>query len=317
MRKLFFFTFFLFLFGCVATTKSVRLPDKVIGFEIPSISVGAFDNKAGSVYGWSVGQGLQEQLIHQLTSSQYFNVLNRQYIQDAVTELNIQNSGLTRQQGKIQPGNMKNARYIIRGAVTSFEQTNDATLWAFFKDAVFDADHQLAQVQINLYVEDMEQNQVIASTTVTDTVSATNISYRGIVFGGSAFFKTPLGEATQEVINQAVDYVIAAIPKQAWYPVVAQQGKGQTRFSQGERLYLSGGVDRGIELNSLWQGFEPGQAIIDPVTGDVLGMAEAQISDLLIKITQVHNRHSVAQVLKGEINVGQRVKRQVLVANRP
>jgi curli biogenesis system outer membrane secretion channel CsgG len=298
----------LVLVGCATKIASVRLPDKVIAYEIPSITVGEFTNKAGRVYGWNVGKGLQEQLIHQLTNSQYFNVLNRNNIQDAVSELSIQASGLTREQGKIKTGHMKNARYIVRGAVTSFDQTSDSSVWGFVKDSLFDAKHQVAVVQITLYVEDLEANQVVASTSISDAVTATDIGYNGIIFGGQTFFKTPLGEATQEVINQAVNYVISKIPKEHWYPSVARQQGGKKIYTVGETVFLSGGINRGVQLGSQWHTFSHGNKIIDPTTGDILGITPTQNNNQVIKITQIHQKYSVAKVLTGQINVGDQLK---------
>lgn len=316
MRRILWFLLVMLLTACTSSvryTEQIRLPSHVINYHIPNLTVGEFTNKAGRVYGWNLSYGLQEQLIHGLTTSRYFNVLNREKVSDAVAELQLQQTGLTREQGKMQLGNMRNTRYVVRGAITAFEQTNDTSVWGFIKDSILSADQQVAVVQINLYVEDMQANQIIASTSISESVSATQVNYNALAFGGSSFFKTPLGEATQSVIEQAVEYIVNAIPKERWHPTVAQHTDTFARYTKNEQLYITGGKDRDLVVGSRWAGFEVGEVIRDPATGDVLGTSSASESGGVIEIIQVENKYSIARVVSGELMTGDMLKKQMPV----
>ena len=149
---------------------------------------------------------------------------------------------------------------------------------------------------IILYVVDVESGEVIASENITESVSASdvavNVAYKGVSFGGSSFYRTPLGRATTRVVDRAVKRITAAIAAQPWEPKVALvQDDGS--------VIINGGRDRNVKTGAEFDVVEEGPPILDPTSGDVIGHSQGKSVGRLI-VAEVHDRYAVATVVEGK-----------------
>ncbi len=161
---------------------------------------------------------------------------------------------------------------------------------------------------MTMYVVDVQSGEIISSESIQETVHAADLNvaaiYKNVAFGGSVFYRTPLGEATARVMDKAVVRVTNVIASQRWEPRVAKlRGDGA--------LILNGGRDRelrpGVELEVI----EPGPAIIDPDTGDSIGR-ESATAIAHVRVTEVEDHFSIASVISDKakaVQVGQRCRR--------
>ncbi len=292
--------------GCESNAGAGRNPEDYVN---PTIAVMKFENRATFPLGWNLGGGMQEVLVDRLMATGRYHVVERQELAAVTNEIKFQQSGATRPEGKAAAGRIKNCQYLIKGVVTDFGHVSTKEAGAVFGDfgSLFGSSNQ-AVMGIIIYVVDVESGEVIASENITESVGASdvavNTAYKNVSFGGSSFYRTPLGRATEKVVDRAVKRITAAIAAQPWEPKVAL-------VQEDGSVVINGGRDRNLKSGAEFEVVEEGPPILDPTTGDVIGHSQGKSVGRLI-VADVHDRYAVATVVVGrsaDFRVGQNCRR--------
>jgi curli biogenesis system outer membrane secretion channel CsgG len=238
---------------------------------------------------------MQEILVDRLLATGRYHVVERQELRAIMQELQFQQGGATRPQGKAATGRIRNCRYLIKGAVTDFGHVsaNTGALSAWNWD--FLGGSNRAVMGIVLYVVDVESGEIIASENIEESVSAKDLSvkaaYEGISFGGSVFYQTPLGRATKKVVERAIKRITTAIASQPWEPQIAL-------VQEDGSVIINGGRDRGVKSGAEFEVLESGKPILDPATGDAIGQSAGRSLGRLV-VHEVKERYATATVVVG------------------
>ncbi len=270
----------------------------------PTVAVASFENRAPFPLGWELGHGMAAQLTASLAESPRMDVVDRAALNAVLDELDLQQDPRFRDEGRAEPGRLKNARYLIRGTVVDF--THVAGGGMHFMRGLLHGRFKGYVALVTIVVEVIDvQSREVDSNTFEGTAWAKEIQletvYDGVGFGGRAFRKTPLGKATREAIDKAVIWLEERIASELWTPLVARV--------DGTQIYLNGGADRGIVVDEVLELVTAGEPIVDPATGDVLGRTPTSVSGRL-RITAVHDQFAIAELIRGEPpHVGQRCRR--------
>jgi curli biogenesis system outer membrane secretion channel CsgG len=273
-------------------------------FVRPVVAVESFENRAPFPLRWDLGEGMAEQLTASLVRSGRFEVVSRASLDSVLDELELQHDPRFRPEGRLAPGRLKNARYLVRGAVVDFGHVAGGGLH-FMRGLVHGRTKgYVAEVSITLTVVDIEtreersasfEGQAWAGEAGVDAV------YGKVAFGGSAFYRTPLGHATEEAIWKALHWLVEQVASETWQPLIARV--------EEDRVYLNGGLDRGVVVGEELEVLAPGEAIIDPATGDILGHTAERLVGRL-RVVMVEDRFAVAEVVEGDsLEVGQSCRR--------
>jgi len=293
----------LVLTGCATHSGTKPLPAELRDYVIPTIAVLDFENKAPFPGNWNLGRGMRDQLVDQLVQSHRYAVLEREDLPALIAEMQNQRTAYFRPEGRADLGRLKNVRYLVKGAVTDFTHVAGGGLRAFFSKIGFGIDSHVAMVSITMYVIDVASGEILASESLDGRATAGSTSvaatYGNVSFGGSAFYRTPLGKATAAVLGQAVDRVSTTIARERWYPHLIKVEDGV--------YYLSGGTDRALRADTVWEAIAPGAPLVDPATGDLLGRTEHRLTGRL-RLTAVHDRWSTATLIDGECRPGQQLR---------
>lgn len=269
----------------------------------PRVAILDFENKASLSKQWNLSEGMRDMLVDALVKTESYTVLTRNDLGAVLSELDIQGSPRFREQGRLQKGKLKNVQYLIKGAVTDFAHVKGGALRGGFSRLTLGIDGNVAIVSVTLYVIDVESGEIIASKTMEGTASAGSVdfaaTYKDVAIGGNSFYRTPLGKATQEVMEQCLEQIAQVIANQHWYPSVVKVN--------GSCLIISGGADRHVPLGSQWSAYEKGEPLIDPNTGDLLGQEPGRYSGR-IRVTEVHDKYSTAEIMEGVFVVGQNLR---------
>jgi len=262
----------------------------------PSIAVMKFENRAGNPLGWDIGDGMKDVLVDRLVRTGRFHVIERPELNSVLKELRFQHTGMTRQQRRAALGRLKNVQYLVKGTVTDFGHVStrrgffDGGGWNIFGGGA------RAVMGMTLYVVEVESGEIICSTSITESVragdSAFKAVYKGVAFGGSAFYRTPLGRATAKVITKAVKRITRSIAARPWTPKIALVQPDGT-------VVINGGRDRRVKVGSEYEVRDVGQPIIDPDTGDRIGTQPGPYRGR-VRVVQVHRRYSVALIVDGK-----------------
>ena len=261
---------------------------------LPVVAVSSFDNRSGFEGQWHLGNGMADLLVSELLQSHHFVVVERQEFDRLIAEIGLQGGQFFRPEGRVTPGRMKGAKFLVRGVITDFSQTGGGGLWLAMKNLFLMGRGYNARVALTLTLVDIESGQVVSSVQSIGLVRAreayAETSYKGVAFGGDAFFRTPLGRAAASAIRSGVRQIIRQVPQDWWRPMIAEV--------RGRMLILNGGADRCFRVGDELVVRAPAQPVTDPATGDVLSFLPGpQVGR--IRIVQVADRIAFAEPVSG------------------
>ena len=261
----------------------------------PVVAVDEFQNRSGFSGQWDLGSGMSEMLTTQLLESDEFIVLERRNLDSVLGEIIRQGQELFRSEGRVQKGRLKNARYLISGAITDFTVVGDASGWfGYDGKAEVRGGGKKARVSLHLRLTDVQSGEVMSSVSASATASSgwfgAAVNYHKIAFGGDAFFRTPLGRATEEAIADAVRDIARDLPREYWVPRVADAGV--------DMVVLNGGENVGVKRGDRFVVMERGREIMDPVTGNLIEQFPGKVLGR-VEVTDVKRLASHAVILEG------------------
>lgn len=265
----------------------------------PVMAVTDFENQSGFSGQWNLGTGMADVLTARLLDSGKVVVLERQHLNDVVGEIVRQGQELFRKEGRVERGRLKNARFLVRGSVTDFGEVSGISGWLGFPwFGVFGAGSK-ARVAIVVNVSEVETGEIVFSTKAAKSVSAGRVGasarYKHIAFGGEAFFRTPLGRATDAAITLAVRRILRDLPAQYWQARVAEAGP--------DEVVINGGRNVRVREGDVFRVREPGRDITDPATGNVIETVPGKAVGR-IRVTKVNASSAHAVLLSGSANRG-------------
>lgn len=265
----------------------------------PVVAVTEFENRSGFSGQWQIGQGMAELLNAALLDSGKAIVLERIDLDDVVQELDRQGQALFREEGKVPRGRLKNAQYLIRGVITDFTVTGDASGWFSHSSGSAGAGGSRARVAVALKVYDVYSGEVLAVVKTDGYASSGwfrgSVNYLDVAFGGDYFFRTPLGEATDDAIAKAATRILRSIPEREWEPRIADV--------IGNVPYLNGGLNVGMQNGLIFLVREAARPVTDPATGNVIDHVPGQVIGR-VRILEADETSSTLQVLQGRATRG-------------
>ncbi len=260
----------------------------------PVVAVSSFENRSGFEGQWKIGDGLADQLVVELKKSKRYEVLERQNLDLIIGELHLQNNPQFRREGKVNQGNLKNCRFLIRGEIDDFAQVGGGSFAVAMRRLFLFGRGYVARVSLSLTVVDVETGAILASVLCQGNAFARQAGfeteYKDVRFGGDAFYKTPIGAATRAAIRTGVRKLLRDIPVQYWQPMIASAEDGT--------LILNGGVNEGFETGRVYRVRKTAVPVTDPATGDLLTWLPGAVVGTL-RVTETQERISLAEPISG------------------
>jgi len=294
----------LVLAGMTSTSCSFSRYRDNYKFEKPTVAVVAFENRARPPHGWTLGEGVADLLAHALFETGRFRVLERENVDDVLIEQEFQAQGRTRREGRIPPNRLKNARYLVRGTITEFAHISQEGFDVGVGSFRFGSGGEHAVVSVILKLVDVESAEILFSKTVNGNIYAGVMDagiYDNMSFGGQHFFQTPLGEALSAALEEAVSTIDETIGRTTWQPLIANVSS--------QRIVITGGAVRRLEIGSRWQVRGASTPIYDPESGDLLGQEPGTEVGRLV-IVDVQEKYAIARPTTGSgFERGQRLFR--------
>ena len=266
------------LAGCdMMTSAKVRYDARY--YVKPTVAVSNFQASAApqGTRGWNVGSGLADALTDELVKTGRFHVVDRANIDQVLSELKMQQSSLTREEGRSKLGMLKNVEYFVEGRVTDFGHVSSNDGWARM-----DMMNAFGQALQGGAANDVSSGRSPERADRADqdgwkarcgrTRCPADATYKNVGFGGSAFYRTPLGKVTADATRKVVLEMVSSIASQPWTPRIS--------LVADERIIINGGKDRGIAKGDLYQVVEHGRGHHRPghrrQAGQLAGPADRQ-----------------------------------------
>ena len=244
-------------------------------------------------------------LVARLLETDRVIVLERQHLGDVVGEITRQGRDLFRREGRVERGRLKNARYLIRGSVTDFGVIGGAGAGVGMSRFRLFGRGSHARVAISLKVSDVETGEILCAVKAEGLASEGEVGaearYKGMAFGGDAFFRTPLGRATERAIASAVDRILRGLPRLYWQPRVVNV--------EPDGVVINGGRNYRVRVGDVFVVRDAPRVLTDPETGNPLEtVAGPRIGWL--RVTAVREQSARAALLEGRAERGHCLERR-------
>lgn len=186
----------------------------------PVIAVTEFRNESGAAW-WRGGVGweLAGMLTNELAATGDFKVVERNKIEDVLSEQNLAASGRVSPGTGAKIGKLTGAQYLVTGTVTAYEEETASTGGGIsFGGVSLGGKSEKAYLAIDLRVINATTGEVDFVRTIEGNAKGGGMSiglYRG-GFGGSLSQenKTPAGKAIRAALVEATDYLACVMVKQ-------------------------------------------------------------------------------------------------------
>ena len=191
------------------------------------IAVARFTDKTGGGW-WSgkIGDGMADQMVTALFNTNRFIVLDRQILDDVLTEQDLGASGRIRQETAAPIGEVEGAELMIVGAVTEFQDGSSGLQGGGggFGGGILGAlagGFKRSHMAIDVRIVDTRTSRIVAATSVEG--EATDVNMGGLIGGyagggglaaGLGGWKnTPTEKALRICINEAVNFIVGKTPQ--------------------------------------------------------------------------------------------------------
>lgn len=276
----------------------------------PTVVVVGFDiTVPGLQYEETLPAALTDLMINALINSNRFRVFERRKLEALLTEQGFQHySGLVDPSTAVQLGRMLGANFVITGSITGLSHRGGGGV-RFGPVAVGESS---TTVTITVRIVDVATGEILYSEVKRKKAKGSTV---GLAIGPMDFYS----RTSQDIItavNAACEEIVAAF--------VARMDQGIGELAQlapqgyvvqvkGNTVYLNLGKDSGIVVGDRLRIYRPGEAIVDPKTGEVLDqelifVAEARVSRVkdrvseavVLRKTGVISPEDIVEVAKGE-----------------
>lgn len=277
------------------------------------IAVHDFENKVeNKETNWwrdpKLGTGMSDMLVTSLMNTNYFIVLEREQLEDAVfKEQDLAASGRMNKTGGAKMGGVLQAQIMVQGAVTLFEEGTKAKAGGgglSFQGVTLGLGGSggESQVGVDIRLIDTYTGQVLASKNckgfakskgraLSVGLAGTSQGHPGAIgFGGADFEKTPLADATRDAINAAVNFIVTEMNKVPWAGKVL-------KVTPDGQIYINSGERNNVHEGNMFSVYKVGEKFTDPDTGEDLGSEEKYLGK--IKIVTVKDKLSICTNVEG------------------
>ena len=252
-------------------------PKRTIGVGAIDV-IGTYANSSAT----NAGGAIAASLTTRLQASRCCDVVERDALNELVTEMDLAKSGVSTGTAAPRPGAVLPAQYIVVGSVTA-QSTNDrgAGLSIGTGATALNIGGSQGDIELDLRLVDTRTSAVVAAFKVRHKITSraigltTNVS--GVSVGPNAFFNTPQGKATDAALDDAVVEIERALAAQPW--------RGQVVKYDGGVVWVNDGGDGGVHVGDTFVVERAGETLTDPATGKVL---QQTMQDLgVVTITDV------------------------------
>ena len=277
-------------------------------YEGPKKIIAATKFKSTSGIHWDAGEAMGAMLSESLMRTGRFIVVERAEVDDILKEQDMGAEGRITQATAAKFGQMLGASILVMGAVTQYEdgaQSSDAggsvPIPGVGSLGLGGAKNK-AYVKINLRLVDTTTGKILGTANADGTASGKSrrgsVGVRGASVHGGQAEQTPIGQACQDAIDQAVEFVVQHMESVPFYARVAD--------IQGSDIYINAGTNRNMKPDMVLTGYKVTKEIKDPDTGLVIEVIEEKTGS--VKITTVKEKISIAQKIDGTISQGQKLR---------
>ncbi|MGA2444820.1 MAG: CsgG/HfaB family protein [Opitutaceae bacterium] len=284
---------------------ATKTKDDTAGSKMPeykgvkhAIGVIDFENQNTAFVDPTLSQNFRMMLESALFATNRFVIVERAEMDAVMKEQDLQAGGrAAKAAGVAQTGKLRSARYLATGTIVeASSDTSGDGGGLTIKGIHLGGSSAKSQIVVIVKLIDTTSGQIVANERIRGEAGKTslNLSYTGADVGGGlgAFAKTPMGEAAQDCINQAVKFIAEKMESTAV--------EGTVVAVSGDQVIISLGVNYGIAAGQTCVVRKPGETLTDPSTGEILGTSEGETVGT-IQVTSPRDKISYCKLVDGKM----------------
>lgn len=218
--------------------------------------------------------------------SSRFSVIEREKLDLVLQEQGLSTSGALDQQTAAKVGQVLGIKYIITGGIDKF--AINTTKGGF---GGIGGSYTKAEAKINLRLIDTTTAERVVAVSAEGDVKKGG----GFARGASLSREDEWGIAS-EALEKASEEVVKAFESHKGLNKLSASGamggtEGKIIKVEGNRAWLNMGTVSGIQVGDRYDVFSVGEALVDPDTGQVLGVDESQVGSG--EVVEVKDRFSI------------------------
>jgi curli biogenesis system outer membrane secretion channel CsgG len=262
-----------------------------------AIAVTDFKNEQNWRAQIELGGALAAMLESSLFESGRFVLVERGDLGDVIMEQDLQASGRAAESAEVaQTGLIRSAKYLATGDITRVSGNTQGSGGGIgiqgFRIGVGGSKSELELV---VKLIDTTSSTVVASKRILGKAggSKLRLGYVGSEFAGDigGFAETPLGEAAQDAISTAVEWIATEMED---YEITANV----VLVRNPEMIVINRGGDFGVEAGNVFLIREAGEILTDPATGEILDVFEGAVTGK-IEVNRVSDKVAYAKLVDG------------------
>jgi len=215
-----------------------------------------------------------------------FSIVEREALENVLKEQGLASSGALDQQTAAKVGQILGVRYILTGAIDRFDINTTRGGFGRLGGSV-----TTAEAAVNIRFIDTTSAERVVS------VSAEGKGRKGGgSFGGASLSREAEWGIASEAIEKAASEVVSEFVRGNYFDKFSAGGvaggtEGKIIKVDGNQAWINMGSFSGIQVGDKFDIFNVGEELVDPDTGQVLGVAETRTGSG--EVTDVRERFSV------------------------
>lgn len=262
-----------------------------------AVGVTDFENIKYNRYYSDLSNNLASMLEASLFETGRFVIVERKEIADVFTEQDLQASGRAATAKSVaQTGLIRSAKYIATGSVTRVDTNtsgNDGGIG--IRGIRIGGSSSKAEIELVVKLVDTTSGEVVASKRIVGVAGGSKIRvgfYKNGVSGNlGSFAKTPIGEAAQDCISAATDFIASEMED---YDITANI----VMVKSDDMIVINRGESYGVTAGNVFEVREAGEILTDPDTGEILDVFEGAVTGT-IEVTRITEKVSYCKLIDG------------------
>lgn len=177
-------------------------------------------------------------------------------------------------------GNIANAQSLVQVEVLQFSFGRSSVKVPNLQNKFKVSDH--CSIELSVQIIDTERGVVTGSFPIKASSSTGQSVANGVGAANRSILDSTLEKAAGSLANMLSDTI---------FPIMVIAVKDQD-------IWINRGNDSGMKVGEVFEVFEPGESLIDPVTGEDLGSTETHVAN--VKVTRINPKASIVQMVKGD-----------------
>jgi curli biogenesis system outer membrane secretion channel CsgG len=262
------------------------------------IRVAVMDFENNSTWTWwgdKLGQAAAHEFVTQLLQSGQFTIIEREKIQSVLAEQGLGASGAVTASTAPKIGKLLGVQVIFTGSITAFsiKKTGGSFMGV-------SASSGKAESKLDVRMIDTNTGEILLAVDGHGDKKMGGVGFYGTGFEQN-YDEGVASEALRPAVQEVTRKVLAESGKLANLAPVAGAGKILEVKEDGNKIYIDGGAENGIQVGDVYAVYRVTDEIKDE-DGNVLDRIEGKIGEIVV--TTVNPRSAIAQKRSGDVKKG-------------